>query len=233
MADVFISYARADRLVAQHVANAISDEDWSVWWDRDLSAGESFGQVIEAQLASAKAVVVIWSNASVASRWVVDEATEALKRNVLFPIAVSDARPPLGFRHLHTIVMSTTEPGALYAAVKECVAAIAKSFGVSQNATVTLPDPLSHIRRRLLVAHTYHDLRTVQAEMEVFQATHPPSAEANVLQRQIVHALELPAAAVYPSPMRARFSLIAVVMKLLAFLGVVYVGWKLVEYLAR
>lgn len=238
MADVFISYSRADRLIAQYVADAMTDEGWSVWWDRDLSAGESFRHVIEVQLESARAVVVIWSNASVTSRWVVDEATEALKRNVLFPIAVGDARPPLGFRHLHTVVMSTTEPADLYAAVKECIAAIAKSFGVSQSAAVTSPDPLASIRRRLLAAHAYHDLRALQAEMEVFQATHPPSAEANVLQRQIAAALHPPPAAMYPSasapaPMHACSRFITGVMMLLALLGVIYVGWKLVEYFAK
>ena len=33
MADIFISYASEDRPKAEPVANALEDQDWSVWWD--------------------------------------------------------------------------------------------------------------------------------------------------------------------------------------------------------
>jgi TIR domain len=236
MADVFISYARADRSVAEQIAKAISDEGWSVWWDRDLSAGEPFGQIISAQLEKAKAVVVIWTNASVVSDWVVDEASEALKRNILVPIAIGDARPPLGFRRLHTIVVPTTDPAPLYSGIKDCVAAIAKSFGVPHEASGAPQDPLSSIRRRLLAARTYHDLKVLQAEIEVFRATHPPSSEVIVLERQVAGALTPRGAPLgYEAPMMRsrRFNLAVAAVKLLLLLGAAYAGWKLIEYLMR
>ena len=40
MADVFISYARGDRSFAQAMATELAAAGFSVWWDRELSAGQ-------------------------------------------------------------------------------------------------------------------------------------------------------------------------------------------------
>jgi hypothetical protein len=70
MTDVFLSYASEDRERARTLARALEARGWSVWWDRKIIAGESFGQVIEHQLDTAASVVVLWSAASIASDWV-------------------------------------------------------------------------------------------------------------------------------------------------------------------
>ena len=62
MADVFISYARADEAVARRVAKALQSAGLDVWWDADLPAHRAYSEVIERNLADAKAVVVLWSN---------------------------------------------------------------------------------------------------------------------------------------------------------------------------
>jgi len=66
--DIFLSYARQDRGVARMFAEALSDEGFNVWWDASLHSGETFDEVIEQRLREAKAVVVLWSPRSVASR---------------------------------------------------------------------------------------------------------------------------------------------------------------------
>ncbi len=103
MADVFISYAREDRPLAARLAHALESGGRTVWWDREILPGTDFAELIGAELARAKAVVVIWSPASVASRWVRDEAHEGLDRGVLVPVLAGVAEPPLGYRSLHAV----------------------------------------------------------------------------------------------------------------------------------
>jgi hypothetical protein len=98
MADIFLSYAREDRAAAERIAQALTNRDYTVWWDRDIPAGPSYAQVIEQALTSAKCVVVLWSAASVSSSWVQDEAREGQERRVLVAARLADVKPPLGFR---------------------------------------------------------------------------------------------------------------------------------------
>jgi len=67
MSGIFISYANEDRQKAEALAHALEQKGWSVWWDRKIPFGQSFDQVIEANLASAKCVLVLWTKVSVES----------------------------------------------------------------------------------------------------------------------------------------------------------------------
>jgi NAD(P)-dependent dehydrogenase (short-subunit alcohol dehydrogenase family) len=80
MADIFVSYASADRDRAKALAEALATQGWSVWWDRTIPPGRQFDEVIEEELAAAGCVVVLWSKASVASSWVKTEAADARDR---------------------------------------------------------------------------------------------------------------------------------------------------------
>jgi hypothetical protein len=86
MSDIFISYASEDRQRVAPLAMALGKQGWSVWWDRSINAGRSFDEVIEAELAAARIVVVAWSRDSVQSRWVRAEAQEGLDHNKLIPV---------------------------------------------------------------------------------------------------------------------------------------------------
>lgn len=100
--DVFISYSREDRAAAQHFAECFAQEGFSVWWDAALHSGETFDEVIEAELKAAKAVVVLWSPRSVTSRWVRAEATLADRRNKLAPVIIEPCDRPIIFELTHT-----------------------------------------------------------------------------------------------------------------------------------
>lgn len=100
--DVFLSYAREDRDRAREVATALEHSGWSVWWDRKIITGETFDQTIERELESAKSVVVLWSNASVVSEWVKNEAAAAAERQVLVPALIDDVKIPFEFRRRQT-----------------------------------------------------------------------------------------------------------------------------------
>jgi formylglycine-generating enzyme required for sulfatase activity len=103
MADIFISYARADRKKVRPFAEALEKRVWQVWWDLRIRSGSSFDRVIEKALAEARCVIVIWSQNSVESDWVRAEAGDGLDRGILISIAIEqDLRLPLRFRNVHT-----------------------------------------------------------------------------------------------------------------------------------
>ena len=83
MADVFISYKREDRRWAELVDARLRSAGFSTWWDTGLAAGDTFTEVIQRELAAAKVVVVIWSEAAWSSRWVQAEAADGHNRDIL------------------------------------------------------------------------------------------------------------------------------------------------------
>jgi TIR domain len=100
VAEIFVSYASDDRPTAQMLSRWLETQGWSVWWDRKIPAGKTFDTVISQQLAAAKCVLVLWSERSVDSDWVKEEATEAARRKILVPVLIDGAQIPLGFRRI-------------------------------------------------------------------------------------------------------------------------------------
>lgn len=100
MGDIFISYARENRDAVAGLAAALERCGWSVWWDRIIPPGKSFDEVLDAELNAASCVIVLWSHAAIASRWVREEAQEADNRSKLVPAMIEGALPPIGFRRI-------------------------------------------------------------------------------------------------------------------------------------
>jgi hypothetical protein len=104
MADVFISYARADWQHAKRLADDLGNEGYQVWWDVELVGSDNFRDVIMEELAAAKAVIVVWSPASSRSGFVMDEAGRALRSGKLISTRLDDFPAesiPLGFGSQH------------------------------------------------------------------------------------------------------------------------------------
>jgi peptidoglycan hydrolase-like protein with peptidoglycan-binding domain len=106
MSNIFISYSSEDRDSARRLAQALEQKGWSVWWDRKIAVGQTYQRVIETELDAADCVIVIWSEKSVASDWVVAEAAEGRERNLLVPVSIDNAKPPLIFRQIQTADLS-------------------------------------------------------------------------------------------------------------------------------
>lgn len=103
MASVFISYDREDAARARPIAAALQKAGHSVWWDRDIKGGAQYSKEIEQALDAAEAVVVLWSEHSVESAWVRDEAAAGRDSGRLVPLRLDDAGAPLGFRQYQSI----------------------------------------------------------------------------------------------------------------------------------
>jgi len=100
MAEIFISYARADEAKAKLVADLLSDSGNTVWRDDQLPAHRAYGEVIEERLKSAKAVVVLWSAEAAASQWVRAEADAARSAGTLIQATLDGSIPPLPFNQI-------------------------------------------------------------------------------------------------------------------------------------
>ena len=100
MADIFLGYDHADRQKAKALVSALQSEGWSVWWDREIPARRVWREVINEAWASARCLIVLWSERSVASDWVREEAEEGMKRGILLPVLIEDVQLPIGLRHI-------------------------------------------------------------------------------------------------------------------------------------
>ena len=106
---VFISYDHDDRALAERLRDLLSANGYLPWWDDNIEAGDCFEDRIVEALDISKAAIVLWTGHSVTSAWVRWEASQALKRGKLVPLAapgfdLSDIRPP--FNELNTLALS-------------------------------------------------------------------------------------------------------------------------------
>src|SRR5437868_4027980 len=97
MADVFLSYKREDSARVRKLVGALREAGLDVWWDEDIPASAPWEATIERALADAKAVIVCWSPASVASENVRSEARVAREDRRLIQVFVKQCTPPLFF----------------------------------------------------------------------------------------------------------------------------------------
>ena len=101
MADVFISYSHRNLKRVAPIADRLSGEGYSLWWDPQMRAGEVFAPRIEQELHTARCVVVAWSKVSRDSLWVRAEATEALDAGKLVQVVLDRVKPPIPFTMVH------------------------------------------------------------------------------------------------------------------------------------
>jgi TolB-like protein/Tfp pilus assembly protein PilF len=103
---LFLSYAHDDQAQAQRLAAALQRAGYTVWWDALIEGGTRYAKTIDEALQAADAVIVLWSQKSVESDWVRDEAAQGRERQRLVPLSLDGTHPPLGFRQIQMIDMS-------------------------------------------------------------------------------------------------------------------------------
>ena len=129
MAKVFLSYAREDVTAAKQLAECIARAGHQVWWDRHIQGGSRFATEIDRELKEADAVVVLWTQASIESAWVQDEAAEGRDTGRLVPATIDSVRPPLGFRQFQSVILGSLDDAPDVNGVDQLVEAIQKLGG--------------------------------------------------------------------------------------------------------
>jgi hypothetical protein len=108
MGRIFISYAKADPAPTLQLARRVEMLGHDVWFDSQLVAGENYRDVIDRQIDSANLVIVVWTEASIKSKWVIAEAEHADRLGKLMTVSVSGLQAhliPKPFNILHTILL--------------------------------------------------------------------------------------------------------------------------------
>jgi alkylhydroperoxidase/carboxymuconolactone decarboxylase family protein YurZ len=103
VADIFISYARADLERAKTIAEALQAHGWKVWWDIvSLRTGQPFNRAIQEALSQVACVVVLWSETSIESSWVEAEAYWAWRHKKLASVILDEElQLPVPFNTTH------------------------------------------------------------------------------------------------------------------------------------
>jgi len=102
MADIFISYKREDKQIAERLSIALEQLGFDVWWDLNLISGQPYRAAIRAVIDQCKAAIVLWSEKSVLSDFVMDEASYAHRLGKLCPARIDGVDLPMGFGQTHT-----------------------------------------------------------------------------------------------------------------------------------
>ncbi|HQR25049.1 MAG TPA: TIR domain-containing protein, partial [Steroidobacteraceae bacterium] len=143
MADVFVSYSRGDKARVAPLVAALEGQGCTVWWDPAITPGQEFDRLIAEQLACAAAVVVVWTQDSVVSRWVRGEARDGADRGILVPVRFGKTALPIDFRAFHTIDLDEGADVSRSPAFREVLNAIrvlvSKSRDASAEATAAAP----------------------------------------------------------------------------------------------
>jgi hypothetical protein len=100
MSDIFLSYASEHRNRIRPLVAALEAMGWRVFWDRTIPTGKTWRQVVAQEIRGCRAVVVVWSQHSVESTWVHEEAEEGKRRRTLLLVRVEEVDPPFGFGSL-------------------------------------------------------------------------------------------------------------------------------------
>ncbi|HRI38912.1 MAG TPA: SUMF1/EgtB/PvdO family nonheme iron enzyme [Nitrospira sp.] len=127
------------------MAHALERRGWAVWWDRRIRTGGAFDEVIQKALAAAKSVVVVWTDNSIKSTWVKNEARKGMRRGLLFPVMLlQEVEIPLEFEHLQAAHLMDWQPEQDHAGFEQFIDDLTEVIGAPVNSVVH-PPPVPHL----------------------------------------------------------------------------------------
>lgn len=112
MPDVFISYKSTERAQVAPIARGLEAAGYTVWWDPQLEvSSHPYPRQISEAMANAKAVIVCWSPAALASDWVIAEASAAREAGKLIQLKIASCVLPPPFNVLEAADLSSWRSG--------------------------------------------------------------------------------------------------------------------------
>ncbi|MGB7948609.1 MAG: toll/interleukin-1 receptor domain-containing protein, partial [Candidatus Binatia bacterium] len=106
MGRIFLSYSEKDRDYAKRVARLLELAGFEVAWQRQDSAGQDWSSVLQQALRGSDCLVVLWSQNSVGSDSVKEEAAEGRTSGKLMPVLIDQVQPLVGFGNLQAADLS-------------------------------------------------------------------------------------------------------------------------------
>ncbi|OYW87068.1 MAG: hypothetical protein B7Z22_05305 [Hyphomonas sp. 32-62-5] len=210
--DIFLSYNREDQSRAKLFAEGFEREGFKVWWDVGLTPGEAYDEVTETALRTAKAVVVLWSKKSVASRWVRAEATLADRNKTLVPCMIEPCERPIMFELTQSADLIGWEGDRSDVRWQEFVADIRRAAeqAAESEAKAALPSPpapgqAADMTMELTFWTSVKDSDD-QADFQAYLKRYPEGHYSDLARNRIaaIERAEARAAAPPPSPRRWR-----------------------------
>ena len=102
MSDIFICYSRSDRALADQLVQRLRAAGWSVFIDVQTRVGERWDKAIQREMHAAQAFVALWSERSIESDYVLEEAEYGKRKGILVPAFIERVDFPYGFNRIQT-----------------------------------------------------------------------------------------------------------------------------------
>lgn len=149
MADIFVSYASADRPRAERLKTWFEQAGWSTWIDRDIDLGENWAERIQRELDSARLIVVLWGAEARRSEWVQREAIVAQQSDRLVQVHATDLPLPPPFDSIRAVRMQSWSGEAGHSERAKLLRSVAERLGASVPAQLEMPlgdeDPTAYV----------------------------------------------------------------------------------------
>jgi TolB-like protein len=152
VADLFVSYKREDAARVRKLVAALREAGLDVWWDEDIPPSAPWEATIEQALAGARAVVVCWSPASVASENVRSEARVARADGRLIQVFLKPCSPPLFFGERQGIDLSSWRGKPDDPRIAAIAGTVREVAAGKRSRSEVLPKPRSPVGYRLPAA---------------------------------------------------------------------------------
>jgi TIR domain-containing protein len=124
-ANVFLAYSRKDQQQARQLISPLERLGISVWWDvASIPIGASWEEFLSDQVSAAQCVIVLWSEASLQSKWVLFEAEAAVRRGVFLPVLIDTVDLPPPFNRFQAALLDHWDGNESDPAFQRLLAAI-------------------------------------------------------------------------------------------------------------
>lgn len=94
---VFISYAHDNKTEVAEITRYLRAHEINIWWDDDILPGDPWREQIQASLENCQAVLTLWTEQSVESKSVIEEAEAGKRRGKLLHAKLDSTPLPYGF----------------------------------------------------------------------------------------------------------------------------------------